>query len=328
MSDSTDSMMKLCAVLLSLLGLSLLPEALLGTHLQTCECHQIREMVNTTVDKAVASLEDRLSQVNSSVSRTEAGLMNKLSQVNSSVSQAVAGVEQNMELLISSINVTNNEALEKLENRLTATVQALIQPIQDQLNYHLPPPNSQKHPATSCKDLHEKNTCLPSGYYWVGESGSAVRVYCSMEGTCGSETGGWMRVAHLDMRNTSHTCPSGLTLITSPKRLCDIQFSSSRKCVSNTVSVEGIQYSRVCGRIIGYQNRDPWAFYNYYQYNRGIDGDYVDGVSLTHSQSPRKHIWTFAGARSERSNWSSRSVQCPCMNTRSRIPSYVGNNYF
>ena len=30
-----------------------------------------------------------------------------------------------------------------------------------------------------------------------------------------------MRVANIDMTNTSQNCPSGLDLITSPRRLCD-----------------------------------------------------------------------------------------------------------
>jgi hypothetical protein len=52
---------------------------------------------------------------------------------------------------------------------------------------------------------------FPSGYYWVRASnGSAVRVYCDMTRSCGGVTGGWMRVAELDMTNSSHQCPSGL----------------------------------------------------------------------------------------------------------------------
>ena len=47
-----------------------------------------------------------------------------------------------------------------------------------------------------------------------------------------------MRVANIDMRNNSHTCPSGLSLISSPKRLCDI--TNYRTCVSNSFSVQDI----------------------------------------------------------------------------------------
>ena len=85
------------------------------------------------------------------------------------------------------------------------------------------------------------------------------------------------------------------------------------------------------GRIIAYQNRVPIAFHhitnNYYD---GIDEPYVYGVSLTHGQSPRKHIWTFAGASDETSRYSS-TFKCPCINTNispPRVPGFVGNDYF
>ena len=135
-----------------------------------------------------------------------------------------------------------------------------------------------------------------------------------------------MRVANIDMRNNSHTCPSGLSLISSPKRLCD---GTSNGCVSNSFSVQDVQYSHMCGKIIGYQNRVPLAFR---YFSRGIDRDYVYGVSLTHGQSPRKHIWTFAGAADETT--SDYVYKCPCINPAldprvpSYIPSFVGNDYF
>ena len=88
-----------------------------------------------------------------------------------------------------------------------------------------------------------------------------------------------MRVTNIDMRNNSHTCPSGLSLISSPKRLCDI--TSYGPCVSNSFSVQDFQYSHVCGKIIGYQNRLPLAFY-YRNHWHDIDSRYVYGVSLTH----------------------------------------------
>ena len=241
-------------------------------------------------------------------------------------------LEDRLSLLIHSavnnINTTDNSALENLENRLTGTMERLLTPIQQQLDYHLPRPGGPDDPATSCKDLLEEYPRAPSGYYWISKSGSAspVRVYCSMSLTCGNQTGGWMRVANIDMRNNSHTCPSGLSLISSPKRLCDV---TSRGCVSNSFSVQDVQYSHVCGKIIGYQNRLPLAFR---YFSRGIDRDYVYGVSLTHGQNPRKHIWTFAGAPDETTN--NFDYKCPCINpalnpaVSSYIPSFVGNDYF
>ena len=133
-----------------------------------------------------------------------------------------------------------------------------------------------------------------------------------------------MKVADIDMTNTSQQCPSGMNLIQSPKRLCDI---TSDGCVSNNFTVYGVEYSHVCGRIIAYQKNTPVAFY---YHSRGIDGEYVFGVSLTHGQTPRKHIWTFAGASDE--TLSDFAFKCPCINTNMSppptTPSYIGNDYF
>ncbi len=61
----------------------------------------------------------------------------------------------------------------------------------------------------------------------------------------------------------------------------------------------------------------------------GIDRDYVYGVSLTHGQNPRKHIWTYAGASDEATlNY---NFKCPCINTvltTSLVPRFVVNDYF
>ena len=255
------SIMKLFA-LLPLLVLTLL-QGTLATHLETCQCDQVRQLVNSTVQEAVTCLENRLSLLIHSA--------------------------------VNNINTTDNSALENLENRLTGTMVRLLTPIQQQLDYHLPQPcqqeNSPDHPATSCQDAFEKCRNAPSGYYWISRSGSAspVSVYCSMSLTCGNQTGGWMRVANLDMRNNSHTCPSRLSLISSPKRLCDV---TSVGCVSNSFSVQDVQYSHVCGKIIGYQNGGLPAFYYGY---RGINGAYVYGVSLTHGQNQRNHVCWCSG---------------------------------
>ena len=59
--------------------------------------------------------------------------------------------------------------------------------------------------------------------------------------------------------------------------------------------LDGVQYRQVCGRAIGYRWGENLAFYGYYGgTNIAIDVAYVDGLSVTHGQSPRTHIWTFA----------------------------------
>ena len=182
---------------------------------------------------------------------------------------------------------------------------------------------TEDNPATCCSTLPANN---PSGYYWIGTRGSPVRVYCNMNATSGNLTG-WMRVAYIDMRNTSHQCPSGLTLFSRsspPRRVCNV---TTTGCVSTPFTVHGVEYSHVYGRIIGYQDKVSCAFF----YNtRSIDSAYVFGVSLTHGHSPRKHIWTFAGASDETTIHP--PCKCPCTNINVSPPpqvnGFVGNDYF
>ena len=304
-------------LLVSLLGFSLVQEGVC-THLETCNCNEIAELVNTTVQQAAASLEYKLSLM-----------------VNSTVQQAAANLEHKLSLKISTtttnINTTNDENFEVLKKDLTSVIKEFLIPIKTQLDYHLPLlpiNNTERNPAKSCKTLYHDYPHATSGYYWIGTRGSPVRVYCNMNATCGNLTGGWMRVAYIDMRNTSHQCPSGLILFSRsspPRRVCNI---ASGRYASTIFTVHGVEYSHVYGRIIAYQNRGPVGFHSHDVF--GIDSTYVQGVSLTHGQSPRKHIWTFAGASDEIS--SSPTFKCPCINTNisppPSVPDFVGNDYF
>ena len=296
--------------LLCLLALSLVQEGT-STHHETCECHEISELVNASVQQAATRLEYKLGiMIDTAISN----INTTISNINTTVYTAIS-------------NTTDETALSNLESRLTSTIQGLLKPIQTQLDYHLPPPPSGEtpgDPATSCNDLYD-TLDASSGYYWIGEVGSAVRVYCNMSLTCGNLTGGWMRVANIDMTNTSQNCPSGLNLTyASPKRVCDI---TSFGCLSTDFHIEA-QYSHICGRVIGYQRSAPNAFW---QHSRGIEANYVNGVSLTHGQSPRQHIWTFAAARDESSSGASR-FRCPCVNPNlyptPTLPGFIGNDYF
>ena len=136
-----------------------------------------------------------------------------------------------------------------------------------------------------------------------------------------------MRVAHLNMTDPTHHCPTGFRYIDSPKRTCGRPGSG---CYSITYPVDRISYSRVCGRIKAYQYGSMNAF-SPYNNNRAItiDSTYVDGVSLTHGQNPRKHIWTFVNAIDETH---SGGEGCPCSKSdlpfTGAVPSFVGKDYF
>ena len=149
--------------------------------------------------------------------------------------------------------------------------------------------------------------------------------------TCGSDTmtpcgPGWRRVAYLNMTDPSEQCPAPWTLFTSGgKRVC-FRSAGGARCDSVLFSVTGNQYSQVCGRITDYQYGNPHGFYPYHSSRYSIETYYIDGVSVTHGQSPRKHIWTFAAGWSEIDNVGS----CPCGSptNQATIPPYIGNNYF
>ena len=56
----------------------------------------------------------------------------------------------------------------------------------------------------TCAVILEQNSSSTSGYYFVRSlSGQLRSVYCDMRRTCSNTTGGWMRVALLDLQN----CP-------------------------------------------------------------------------------------------------------------------------
>ena len=192
--------------------------------------------------------------------------------------------------------------------------------------------SSESVPSRSCAALPPSS---PSGYYWITASdGSAVRVYCDMTRSCGGVTGGWMRVAELDMTNSSQPCPGGLSLRNdSDIRTCEI--TSGASCSSVNFSLPPLQYSRVCGKILAYQVGSTDAFGTHAGpgvrvRNPTIEQNYVDGISLTHGH-PRQHIWTFAAALDEVGTFP--SLNCRCTNTnqarRTTVPpAFVGGDYF
>ena len=139
-------------------------------------------------------------------------------------------------------------------------------------------------------------------------------------------TPGWRRVAFINMTDTSYNCPTGLNLTSYSKRTCGRSHTTQGGCSSTTFSVGGLPYSRVCGRIRGYQFGGPDAFY---RHTEGIDSYYVDGVSLTHGGAgSRQHIWTFAAGLSEHlMNALFVSNQCPCdVHDDDLVPAFIQDN--
>ena len=158
---------------------------------------------------------------------------------------------------------------------------------------------------------------------------NSVQLELSRYGACDCGSPGWIRAAYLNMSVLYPLpyCPSGWQLRYYPRSCARPLNADWNTCYPVTFPVQGIQYSQVCGRIIGYQIGLTGAFI--VSEGRTIDDRYVDGVSLTYG-NPRQHIWTFASAIDEYPHFS--DSKCRCSNVTERrpinIPSFVGNDYF
>ena len=261
-------------------------------------------------------------------------------------------------LLNKLINTTNNNTqlihlIQKLDNIVTTlshlknttttnagAINYVLLLVEDLLVLHN---DSSLSPLpTSCQDIKNKHPNTPSGIYLiVTPDGETQHVYCHMEELC-SSGGGWTRIAYLDMSDSTEVCPPGFRLYQSEGvRACGRQ-GLSASCQSVKFPSKGINYSQVCGRVVGYQYGTPDAMYaGVYQDEEpygsklapehfNINSYYVDGISLTRG-SPRQHIWTFIAAPLEASIVLDGRYNCPCSQgslQNSTMPSFIGNDYF
>ena len=220
--------------------------------------------------------------------------------------------------------------LQKHANGITSALSKTFKDLLEQHSRLITPGLKSSNPAYSCKEILQLAPRSPSGLYWIrGTDNKPKRMYCDMKRTCKGIAGGWMRVASIDMTDSSSRCPSALKTITSPRRLC-AKGIDGPGCSSVVFPVQGVEYSQVCGKIIGYQEKTPDAFISFINGKNTLDSNYVDGISMTHGKNPRKHIWTFAAAVHEYN--SAKQFVCPCTNTRNRppppVPKFIGNDYF
>ena len=116
------------------------------------------------------------------------------------------------------------------------------------------------YPAKSCREIYSYNIASrgQSGYYWINNTDSIIKVYCDMELTCGGITGGWMRIANIDTTE-GDDCPSGWSKITQPRPLCRGS-GDAAGCYSAYFSNNKAEYNFICGKLHGYQLGSTAAF--------------------------------------------------------------------
>ena len=214
------------------------------------------------------------------------------------VNQNFSVLEIHVDNLIQQLNNDTQNRLSGLEIVMNQTFSAVLNETESLIQSYLKSGLYHNYPATSCAAILQFNSSSPSDHYWIRSSNSsAVHVYCDMTRSCGNITGGWMRVAELDMRDNSSQCPSTLRMGTAciPIRTCVIN-SDNANCSSVSFTTHGFSYSRVCGMIRAYEVGTPDGFESHGspRSSPSLESNYVDGISLTHGASPRQHIWTFA----------------------------------
>ena len=224
----------------------------------------------------------------------------------------------------------------------TRTINNVLLLLEDLLTLHNSSTCSPVLP-TSCQEIKRKQPNSPSGEYLLTVNGSKTKhVYCHMEELCGSG-GGWTRLAYLNMTDSTENCPSGFRLYQSGGvRACGRAYNNDYSCQSVQFPSNGISYSQVCGRVVGYQfgstdavQHGEWR--NPQQYIGGTDPKhndinsvYVDGVSITRG-SPRQHVWTLMAGLTGSSNLWGGLHNCPCSPGSQQGPhvqSFINNNYY
>ena len=141
---------------------------------------------------------------------------------------------------------------------------------------------------------------------------------------CGPDL--WWQVAYLDMTDPSQQCPSAWREYnTSGVKACGRPANSTGSCAAEFYFTNH-QYSRVCGRIIGYQVASPDAF-NQFDDFKEYNGRGLDGVIISHG-AQQGYIWSYAAGVTERSPRETKSI-CPCATVAGlQPPTNIGNNHY
>jgi hypothetical protein len=135
---------------------------------------------------------------------------------------------------------------------------------------------SQKVVSNISQNLNQLDTKLESSILFLTEY---LRLIVQIN--CGP--GLWHQLVYLNMSDPSQQCPSAWREYNeSGVRACGRNITTETCASVQYISYQ--QYSRVCGRVIGYQFASPDAFR---RYNNGID---LDGINITRESQPHLEL--------------------------------------
>lgn len=190
----------------------------------------------------------------------------------------------------------------------------------------------------SCEEVFKSHPDAKDGYYDLTINDKLTKVYCKKKvSKCGDEEG-WARVYKLDMTKANAKCPGELTKhdIHGKGFFCDRDHcgGGSSACNKAILSVLGLTYATICGRVRGYQYDGTGRVEGIYDNTGGVDGikpntqlkaAYVDGVSITLANMTQ-HVFTLIAGQTEVGNG---RVDCPCNEgSKVKLPDFVDKDYY
>ena len=183
------------------------------------------------------------------------------------------------------------------------------------------------NPANTCADIALGS---PDGHYWIinQSNNTASRVYCYLRGHPQCGNGVWMRTGYFNLLQ-GDACPRPLQRFqASGKWYC--RRNVTRGCTSVNFNSYGYKYTEVCGMIEAYQYGQPNGLHHSSS-SSTLEDRYVFGISITHGQPTRSHIWTYAvGLNANPTNSVYRRSNCPCtkLGTTATLPNFLQNDYY
>ena len=263
--------------------------------------------LNSKFQQAFNNLQNSINMRTSKLKDQANNLTNiqsRVHQVPVQVEIRIAEIERNLiaRLMEYTPNITNriNTLMEETFNNISRA-RAAAQESVDELTTKIAQDIQEFHVFESCAVIGMLSLSFSSSIFLIKSSsdGPPMQVHCSTNTTilsCNGTTRRWRRVAYLNTTaTTTPQCPTGLEYRSDPPSCRRSNMSAG--CSSVIYPVEG-SYTCIFGGIIARQSGTPDGFTAPDGSSRtnGIDENYVDGISLTFGNNPRKHIWTFAAA--------------------------------
>ena len=271
------------------------------------------DAANNTCTAACTTCSDT-SNTDTNQCNTDDELLNELLNATRNNGQDIQDMKQKMDGIISSLSHIKETATSN-----AGAINDILLLVEDLIMLHNDSSSFSPIP-TSCQEIKNKQPNSPSGVYLLETNNGTKHTYCNMEELCGSG-GGWTRLGYLDMTDATVNCPSGFRLYQSGGvRACGRATSSGGSCTSVQFPSNGISYSQVCGRVVGYRYASPDAVVAGHGRHNDINSYYVDGVSITRG-SPRQHVWTLMASKDY--------IKCPCsQGSTQTVQFFIGNDYF